>query len=123
MVALTISSATSKSPFLRGTLTVEVGPDATVADVKRKIAQAYPKVCTSTSFSASRRVFRAQCSQCVQFYTSRQKLTVKGDKKALEDDSKVEEAVKGQTELQVKDLGPQMGWRTVYLIEYVRGAY
>ncbi|KAH6909252.1 3-oxo-5-alpha-steroid 4-dehydrogenase-domain-containing protein [Coprinopsis sp. MPI-PUGE-AT-0042] len=96
MVSLTISSATSKSPFLRGTLTLDVSPDATVADVKRKIAQAYPK-----------------------FYTSRQKLSLKGDKKGLEDDAKLETALKGQTEVQVKDLGPQMGWRTVYLIEYV----
>jgi very-long-chain enoyl-CoA reductase len=25
-----------------------------------------------------------------------------------------------ESELQVKDLGPQIGWRTVFLIEYVR---
>ncbi|EAU85246.1 hypothetical protein CC1G_10032 [Coprinopsis cinerea okayama7 len=95
MVELTISSATARSSFLRSDLTVDVPADATVLDVKRKIAQAYPK-----------------------FKVVRQKLTLKGEKKALEDDAKLDAVLGGKTELQVKDLGPQISWRTVFLIEY-----
>lgn len=56
-----------------------------------------------------------------QFHPSRQKLTLKGEKKALEDGTSLKDAgVVDGAEVTVKDLGPQIGWKTVFLIEYVR---
>ncbi len=56
-----------------------------------------------------------------QFHPSRQKLTLKGEKKALEDGTSLKDAgVEDGAEVTVKDLGPQIGWKTVFLIEYVR---
>ena len=48
---------------------------------------------------------------------------MKGDKKALDDEVKISTVLGVKlegAELQVKDLGPQISWRTVFLIEYVR---
>jgi very-long-chain enoyl-CoA reductase len=48
---------------------------------------------------------------------------VKGDRKALDDEAKISTVLGDKlegAELQVKDLGPQISWRTVFLIEYVR---
>ncbi|TFK27845.1 hypothetical protein FA15DRAFT_754029 [Coprinopsis marcescibilis] len=92
MISLSISPA-SKSP-LCSTIIFDFPQDATVLEVKERIAAQYPKL-----------------------GVSRQKLSLKGDKKALNDEDKVN-ALSGK-ELQVKDLGPQIGWRTVFLIEYV----
>ncbi|KAJ3555346.1 hypothetical protein NM688_g2629 [Phlebia brevispora] len=70
---------------------------ATVGDVKAAFAVKYP-----------------------QFYASRQKLTLKGDKKALKDEATLASAgLTDGTELEIKDLGPQISWKTVFLIEYV----
>lgn len=56
-----------------------------------------------------------------KFNPDRQKLSVKGSKSNLASDTKLAEVgVTDGGELIVKDLGPQISWRTVFLIEYVR---
>jgi very-long-chain enoyl-CoA reductase len=56
-----------------------------------------------------------------QLYVTRQKISSEATGKGLNDTSTLEEAgvVDGAT-LYVKDLGPQVSWRTVFLVEYVR---
>jgi very-long-chain enoyl-CoA reductase len=52
---------------------------------------------------------------------TRQKLTLKGSKAPLANDVTLKDAgAEDGAELSVKDLGPQIGWKTVFLIEYVR---
>jgi len=54
-------------------------------------------------------------------YVDRQKLSLKGEAKALDNDAILAAAgVHDGGELIVKDLGPQVSWRTVFLTEYVR---
>ncbi|KAJ3838334.1 3-oxo-5-alpha-steroid 4-dehydrogenase-domain-containing protein [Lentinula raphanica] len=97
---ITVSAASNKTPsFARNAfpLIIEASLEDTVEDVKRKIQAKIPK-----------------------FSTSRQRLTQKSEKKALADDVKVRD-VTGFTpglELEVKDLGPQIGWKLVFVIEY-----
>jgi hypothetical protein len=56
-----------------------------------------------------------------QLYVERQKLSLKGEARALDDDAILASAgVRDDGELVVKDLGPQVSWRTVFLTEYVR---
>lgn len=50
-----------------------------------------------------------------QFYPARQKITLKDSKNTLNDEAKLVDA----GELLVKDLGPQISWKTVFLVEYV----
>lgn len=55
-----------------------------------------------------------------QFYVSRQKLTLKGERKALDDDALLKDiGVSDGDELFVKDLGAQISWRAVFFVEYV----
>lgn len=50
----------------------------------------------------------------------RQKFSVAGSKAALDSDAKLSAVgVPDGGEVLVKDLGPQIGWKTVFLIEYV----
>lgn len=55
-----------------------------------------------------------------KFYHDRQKITLKDSKNLLVDDITLKDAgvVEGG-ELSVKDLGPQVSWKTVFLVEYV----
>jgi len=71
--------------------------DATVGDIKRAIVDKFP-----------------------EFYPDRQKLALVGEKKALDDDVKLNDIglSENNVELTAKDLGPQISWKTVFLIEY-----
>lgn len=49
-------------------------------------------------------------------------MKLKSERKALGDDTKLSTVLGvdlGDGEIQVKDLGPQISWRTVFLVEYV----
>ncbi|KAG5638546.1 hypothetical protein H0H81_012047 [Sphagnurus paluster] len=97
MVSVTISAASKPPPFARGLpVTLECDANATVEDLKALIAAKFPK-----------------------FYVSRQKISLKTDRSSLSDEKKIVDVLGKQGgELQVKDLGPQISWRTVFLIEY-----
>jgi len=57
----------------------------------------------------------------LQLYVERQKLSLKGDAKALDNNAVLAAAgVCDGGELVLKDLGPQVSWKTVFLVEYVR---
>ncbi|KZP09024.1 hypothetical protein FIBSPDRAFT_931053 [Athelia psychrophila] len=102
MVSITVAPAGKKAPSTARGLpyTVQIPgkayADVTVGDVKTALAAKYPKL-----------------------YVDRQKLSVAGSKAALESDVKLSAVgVKDGGEVLVKDLGPQIGWKTVFLIEY-----
>ncbi|KAL1741907.1 3-oxo-5-alpha-steroid 4-dehydrogenase-domain-containing protein [Schizophyllum fasciatum] len=99
MVSVTVHATGRPPAFARGfPITVEVPADGKVADIKAAIQAKYPK-----------------------YHATRQKLSAPSDKKALADELPVREVFAGKSEgkLVVKDLGPQISWKTVFLIEYV----
>ncbi|KAI0703770.1 3-oxo-5-alpha-steroid 4-dehydrogenase-domain-containing protein [Cytidiella melzeri] len=101
MVRVTVSSprGTPLAPGLPYVVEIpsKTPVTATIADVKNAFASKYPK-----------------------FYTSRQKLSTKADKKGLSDETTLATAgVTDGGELVVKDLGPQISWTTVFVIEYI----
>ncbi len=60
----------------------------------------------------------AELTHYIQFKPTRQRITPKGEKKPLGEETRLSDALgapQNGWELQVKDLGPQIGWRTVFL--------
>lgn len=122
MVSVTVSPAGKPISIARGLpsqfdLPGKEVHDVTIHDVKVAIAKKYPKVSPS---------FASICQPCVltlyafQFYPARQKITLRDSKNALNDDVKLADAgVVDGSELLVKDLGHQISWKTVFLVEYV----
>jgi very-long-chain enoyl-CoA reductase len=101
MVSVNVSAAGKPIALARGLPTVvELSgkqlEDATIADVKSAIAKEFPG-----------------------FYLDRQKITLKDSKNTLPDDITLKAAgVAEGGELSVKDLGPQISWKTVFMVEY-----
>jgi very-long-chain enoyl-CoA reductase len=101
MVSVNVSAAGKPIALARGLPTVvELSgkqlEDATIADVKNAIAREFPG-----------------------FYLDRQKITLKDSKNILGDDITLKVAgVAEGGELSVKDLGPQISWKTVFMVEY-----
>ncbi|KAK7690947.1 hypothetical protein QCA50_006050 [Cerrena zonata] len=97
MVSITVSPARPSSLTRGLPITLELPETATVADVKAAVAKKLPK-----------------------FYTARQKLSFKGKREALSDETILTAAGLSEAgELTVKDLGPQMAWQTVFIWEYL----
>ncbi len=122
MAALSVTvSPVGKAPSIaRGLpITINLPEDDTVEDVKKAIELRFPKVRLPSYNNCFLIFFLTRLS--VEFYSVRQKISLKGDRKALDDEDQLQELGIGDgAELTVKDLGPQISWRTVFLIEYVR---
>ncbi|KAI0314305.1 3-oxo-5-alpha-steroid 4-dehydrogenase-domain-containing protein [Amylostereum chailletii] len=99
MVNITVSSAGRSSLTKALPISLDLGKDvntATVADVKVALAAKFPKL-----------------------YVERQKVSLKDDKKTLADESTLASVgLSDGGELALKDLGPQINWKTIFLVEY-----
>ncbi|KAF7290518.1 S5A-REDUCTASE domain-containing protein [Mycena indigotica] len=96
-----ISLGRKKTPLLRSlklplSFSFPPSPPPTVRDVKRAIQRTYPAL-----------------------YFERQKLSLQEASKALADESVLLFDPAGKAELVVGDLGAQVSWRTVFVIEYL----
>ena len=119
MLSVIVSPVGKLPSFARGLPTsIKVpGEDSTIADIKQSIAAKFPKVRVSRS-GLLRNVLSGNVG--TKFYASRQKITLKGDRKILPDHTTLNQAgIVDGSELLVKDLGPQISWRVVFLVEYV----
>src|SRR6267154_3900760 len=119
MVTVNVSAAGKPIALARGLPMVVELPgkqleDATIADVKSAIAKKYPKV----SRTLSKLVLTLM--DIPKFYQDRQKIALKDSRNLLADNVTLKDAgvVEGG-ELSVKDLGAQVSWKTVFLVEYV----
>nr|WHE05772.1 3-oxo-5-alpha-steroid 4-dehydrogenase-domain-containing protein [Flammulina filiformis] len=100
MAPLIVHASGNKPPaFAKNVfpLTIEVGPEDPVSHLKSKIV-----------------------NRCPKFHTSRQKLSLKGQKAALDDETKLKDLGLGAGgEIDIKDLGPQLSWKLVFVVEYL----
>ncbi|THH21643.1 hypothetical protein EUX98_g8314 [Antrodiella citrinella] len=102
MVSVTVSPAGRPLALAKGLPIIVQIPNktvesATIGDVKAEVSRKFPKL-----------------------YPARQKLSLKDDKRALVDEKTLRDAgvVDGE-EVLLKDLGAQISWRTVFIIEYI----
>ncbi|KAF4596755.1 3-oxo-5a-steroid 4- dehydrogenase [Pleurotus pulmonarius] len=102
------------------TLTVTIS-SASKSALRQPVVLEFPG--KSASEVTIRDVKAALASKVKKLYVERQKLSQQGDKKALDDALKLTEvgfdARTEECQLSVKDLGPQIQWRTVFIVEYL----
>lgn len=96
---LKLTNRSPKQPIKKLPESIELGPDATVEDVKKMIAKAA----------------RIGDFNRVGLYDPSTKKTLKNRRARVVD----EEGVTSAGEVLVKDLGPQISWQTVFVIEYL----